>query len=244
MIRIAICDDSLIDIEIMQAFLKDYYKSKNYYCEIETYTSGETLIETYRSSGNKYHLLFLDIYMKQMNGMETANLIRKYDDNVKIIFCTVSQEHAVDSYDVFAYGYLVKPFDVEKMKHLLDKFTESVSGKEVSFLCVKSEYADRLINRRDIVYIESKDKVLYIHTKENEVIKTYGKMSNIQEQIDDSTFLRCHQSYIVNMNEINGIEDGDFTTTINETVPIRKKDFSKIRKYYNLFLIQQEEHTK
>ncbi|MDD5935139.1 MAG: LytTR family DNA-binding domain-containing protein [Clostridiales bacterium] len=242
MIRIAICDDSSIDTEMMRAFLEDYYAKKNCFCEITTYKSGEELIETYQRQGNKFHLLFMDIYMKQLNGIETATLIRKYDENVKIVFCTVSSDHAVDSYDVFAYGYLIKPFDVDKMKTLLNKFTKSVMGEEVSHLRVKSEYADRLIALHDIVYIESSDKVLYIHKKDKEVIKTYGKLSSVQEQLNEKYFIRCHQSYIVNFNHVTGIEDSDFKTILNEMVPIRKKDFYKFRESYQRYLISEKKN--
>lgn len=237
LIRIAICDDSNIDAEIMKNFLQDYYAKKNCFCEIIIYSSGEELIETYHNSGNKYHLLFLDIYMKQLNGIETATLIRKYDDNVKIVFCTVSLEHAVDSYEVYAYGYVIKPFDVSKMRGLLDKFTKTILGDEISHIRVKSEYADRLVALSEIVYIESNDKVLLIHKKNHEIVKTYGKLSHVEEQLNEKHFLRCHQSYIVNLNHVTGIEDNDFKTVIREKVPIRKKDFYKFREAYEQYQI-------
>jgi DNA-binding LytR/AlgR family response regulator len=173
--------------------------------------------------------------MKQLNGIETATLIRKYDENVKIVFCTVSIEHAVDSYDVYAYGYLVKPFDVSRMRALLDKFTKSVLGDEVSYIRVKSKYADRLVALSDIVFIESNDKVLYIHKKNYEIIKTYGKLSSLEEQLNKKHFLRCHQSFIINLDHVIGIEDCDFTTLLRVKVPIRKKDFFTFREVYQQF---------
>lgn len=237
LIKIAICDDSSIDAEIMKSFLEDYYDKKHCFCEISIYSSGEELIETYQNAGNKFHLLFLDIFMNQLNGIETATLIRQYDDNVKIVFCTVSLEHAVDSYEVFAYGYLVKPFDVSKMRALLDKFTKNVIGEEINYIRIKSDYADRLVVLSDIVYIESNDKVLFLHKKNHEVIKTYGKLSGVDDQLNKKNFLRCHQSYIVNLDHVTGIEDTDFKTVLREKVPIRKKDFYKFREAYQQYLV-------
>lgn len=237
MIKIAICDDSYIDAEIMKSFLKDYYEKKNSFCEISIYSSGEELIDTYQSDGNKYHLLFLDIYMKQLNGIETAAIIRKFDEHVKIVFCTVSLDHAVDSYDVFAYGYLLKPFDVSKLRTILDKFTKTILGNEVSYIRVKSEYANRLVALSDIVYIESNDKVLYIHKKHNEIVKTYAKLSHIEEQLGNKNFLRCHQSFIVNLSYVTGIEESEFKTVLREKVPIRKKDLYKFREAYEKYQI-------
>lgn len=238
MIKIAICDDSYIDAEIMKAFLEDYYAKKNSFCEIMIYSSGEELIETYQSDGNKFHLLFLDIYMKQLNGIETATIIRKFDEHVKIVFCTVSLEHAVDSYDVFAYGYLLKPFDVTKLRALLDKFTKTILGKEVSHIRIKSEYADRLVALSDIVYFESNDKLLYIHKKNRDIVKTYAKLSHMEEQLSGKNFLRCHQSFIVNLNHVTGIEDSDFITILREKVPIRKKDLNRFRNIYEKFQLE------
>lgn len=232
MIRIAICDDSSIDMGIIKAFLEDYYAKKNCFCEISTFKNGEELLDTYENSGNKFHLLFLDILMDKINGMETATRIRKMDDTVKIVFCTVSPEYAVESYDVFAYGYLVKPFDAAKMRLLLDKFTKSVLGNIVSHIRVKSDYSDRLIPLNDIVFIESNDKVLLIHLKNYEVIKTYGKLANMEQQLNEEKFLRCHQSFIVNLDHVMGIDECDFKTVIKQMVPIRKKDLYKYREIY------------
>ncbi len=237
MIRIAICDDSKFDLEVMKSVLQDYYMGKNCFCEINTFTSGEELVKTYETYGNQFHLLFLDIYMKGMNGIETATLIRQYDKKLKIVFCTVSMEHAIDSYGVYAYGYLVKPLDIDRIKVLLDQFTKEVLEQDIGYLRIKSEYADYLVALREIVYIESKDKILMIHKLNKEIIKTYGKLSNLEQQLSDQHFIRCHQSYIVNMEHIRSVEKGAFLTIIEEIVPIRVKDYNKYREIYQKYIL-------
>ena len=119
-------------------------------------------------------LLFLDIYMKELNGMETARRIRELECKVPIVFLTSSRDFAVESYEVHASGYLLKPFEEEKLKDLLNRI---------------------------------------LHLSDGTVIVTAGKLVEMEERIHDKRFLRCHQSYLVNMDYIADIRE-DFACAV------------------------------
>lgn len=227
MVSIGICDDSEVELLMLQNFIVNHFDEKKLEYQLFTFSSGEELLEFYNNS--KLDLLFLDIYMKNINGIETGKLIRNIDVHVEIIFCTASTDYALESYNILAFGYLVKPFDPVKLRILLDKFIDAQPHTEHKHLIVKSNYNDRVIDFDSIIHIESDDKVLLIYTTDHEVIKTYGKLNEVEEQLNSSEFLRCHQSYIINMGHIKSVNENDFITTDDQMIPIRKREIRKIK---------------
>lgn len=230
MVSIGICDDSEIELTILKNFIDKHFLERKLEYTIYSFTSGEELVSYYQE--HTLDLLFLDIYMKQLDGIETGRAIRTLDTRVEIIFCTASSSYALESYDLLASGYLVKPFDPDKMRILLEKFIESRPQAEHKHLVVKSNYNNRVIELDDIVHIESDDKVLMIHTTDGEEIRTYGKLNEIEQELDTPNFLRCHQSFIINMTHIKSVDENDFVTDNGDLVPIRKREIRKIKNEY------------
>ena len=230
MVSIGICDDSEIELTLLKNFIDKQFWEKKLEYIIYTFTSGEELVAYYQE--HTLDLLFLDIYMKQLDGIETGRAIRALDKRVEIIFCTASSSYALESYDLLASGYLVKPFDPEKLRILVDRFIEARPRSEHRYLVVKSNYNNRVIDLNDIVHVESDDKVLMIYTVDGEEIRTYGKLNDIEQKLDTPNFLRCHQSFIINMAEIKSVEDNDFMTTTGRLIPIRKRELRKIKNEY------------
>ena len=230
MITIGICDDNEIELMILNNFIVKYFDEKQLDYHIHSFKSGKELLSFYEK--HNLDLLLLDIYMDDINGIESGKSIRSLDSKVEIIFCTASSSHALESYDMLAFGYLVKPFDANKLKQLLEKFIESRPHTEHKHLVVKSNYSDRVIDYHEIVYIESDDKVLSIYLISGETVKTYGKLNEIESQLNSTKFLRCHQSYIINMEHVKNIVEEDFLTVTDFLVPIRKRESRKIRDMY------------
>lgn len=230
MITVGICDDSQIELIMLQRFIVSFFDDKKLDYRLLTFSNGEELLDYY--SDKRLDLLFLDIYMKNINGIETGRSIRTLDSKVEIIYCTASSSFALESYNLLAFGYLVKPFDPVKLKMLLERFVDNKPNFEHKHLVVKSNYNDRVINLDDIVHIESDDKVLMIYTIDKEIIKIYGKLNEIEEKLDSPDFLRCHQSYIINMKYIKSVNENDFITTIGTMIPIRKREIRKIKSTY------------
>jgi len=237
MITIGICDDSEVELAILRNFIDKFFNLRKLEYSVLTFSSGEELLTYYKT--NRLDLLFLDIYMKHINGIETGRSIRTKDTKVEIIYCTASSSYALESYNLLAFGYLVKPFDPVRLRMLLEKFIEGRPNAEHKHLVVKSNYNDRVIDYDEIVHIESDDKVLLIFTKDGECIKTYGKLNELEQQLDSPDFLRCHQSYIINMNYVKSVTDNDFITQENTLIPIRKREIRKIKSAYLEFKKQQ-----
>lgn len=120
-IRIAVCDDSFFDREINKLYIEDYMEQKGYETEIQTFSSGRELLS---SDLTEYALVFLDIYMDGINGIETARAINRVNPGMKIVFCSSSPEFVSESFEVEAYRYFIKPMKRDKFKELMDELFE------------------------------------------------------------------------------------------------------------------------
>ena len=123
---IVICDDVEIERLLLKEILCQYFEEINEEVSIIEYASGETLVADVEEGYLDMELLFLDIYMKKLNGMETARKLRQLQCKVPLIFLTASPDYAIESYEVQASGYLLKPFSEEKLMKLLNMILKTV----------------------------------------------------------------------------------------------------------------------
>ncbi len=230
MIHIAICDDSIVDRKILERILIAMFKVHNLEILVDQFSSGEEFLAQHQPG--KYAILFLDIIMGDLNGIETGKRIRKIDTELEIIYCSSSMDFTLASYEVFAFGYLVKPFDATKISALIDYFLQKKPAYQTRYIKVRSNYKEYVIHYKDILYVESEDKRVLFHTTNQGIIPIYEKLSEIQEQLKDVRFLRCHQSYLVNMDHIVKATATDFVLMNNELVPIRKRERKQLLDAY------------
>lgn len=235
MIRIAICDDEPEDILYLVKLIEKYFLNKSYTYQLEHFADGKFLMDEIQDQ-QKYNVIFMDIFMAHSHGLETAWKIKSVDPNTEILFTTVSSEFAIASYDVQASGYLVKPIAYDKLASALDriikKYNQSVFIAQNGACCEQFTY-------NQIVYIESNNTRCMIHSDDGRETIVYKKLSEIESQLCDQRFLRCHQSYLVNMDYIHRA-DKQFYLTTGETVLIRQKQLKAIRDKFYQYLILKE----
>lgn len=227
MLKIAICDDQEMERFVIDNFLKEYFATKSYEYTVVQYSRGENLVADYEDNEGGYNLLFLDILMDGMSGIEVARRIREYDVNVKIVFTTASADYILAGYDVFAFNYLIKPLEINKLKNVCDRFLKIERDIEKQSLSIRANRREVNILFNDIVYIESSNTTIYVHTKD-EVYRTYGKLGDFETQLTNENFLRCHQSYIINLNFVKECKD-EFVMEGGQIVPMRQKERKQIR---------------
>jgi DNA-binding LytR/AlgR family response regulator len=239
--KIAICDDSEKDRNILMKFIKKLIDSENLDVDpdISLFTSGEELENCYIIGNGHFDIIFLDVFLSGKDGIRTAREIRKHDSKCLIIFTTVSTAHALDSYSVFAYSYLVKPISINKFKTVFLRANEEIYSKKQKNLCIRTGAKLYTIHHSDIKYITSRGKKIFVFDRQNEVIDGFYKLDDIQAMINDTRFIRSHKSYLVNMDYIKSVEKYHFILNDNTIVPIRQKEFSKIRQKYYEYIIRR-----
>jgi len=195
LIHIGICDDSADDIRILTKAIYAYDPS----FRISTYSDGKSLIEDCEDDPIIFDILFIDIYMPGLNGIKTAERIRTLLHDTKIIFISSSKEHYQETYDVFAFNYLVKPLNPEKLHLIMDQALVSVFAEIRQKLTFSFKNINHQIFVRDIKYLESKDKRICVYMSDGSQLVCYKKLEELLKQLPETEFVRCHQSFVVNI---------------------------------------------
>ncbi len=234
-IRILICEDDTQDLSELQSTLTGFFVRNSFLGRPEfiVYTRGEDYLSA--TDSPDFDIAFLDIFMDEATGMDVAKAIRGHDEQAHIIFLTTSIDYAVDSYDVHASGYLLKPLQTAKMESLLLKIFQRKPRPKV---VVKHRKEFRYIYHDDIVYVESRGRNLIIHLKDRPIITINEKLDEMQSMLNSDRFLRCHQSFLVNMDYIVDVTDTMFLLSNKETALIRQRDYAKMRSEYHRYFVE------
>ena len=224
--QIAICDDEKSVGQILKQKVKKRLPDAN----IELYLSAEALI----ASGCKPDLLFLDIQMPGMDGMQAAKILRRKNEDMVLIFVTAAEEYVFQAFDVGAFHYLVKPFSDEKFDEVLKRAVQTIgkhSEKESDerYMMVQSAGSHIKVFFRDIVYAEVYNRKVIIHTR-NSDIEYYGKMRELSEMAG-ADFFRTHRAYLVHFKYVERYDAGCVTME-NGTALIAKQNYPAFVKQY------------
>jgi Response regulator of the LytR/AlgR family len=238
-IKIAICDDTAEDIKLLSNALYTYDHS----FEIITFTNGEALVDEFLDSKPSVDILFLDIYMPGINGVETAQKISRERKDTKIIFISSSKEHYMQAYEVFAYNYILKPFDRERLYSVLDRAINEIkreSNHKISF-----SYKGTLhnVDCHEIMYLESRDKLILFHLADGSTLQCYGKLDGVGKELPEQAFIRCHQSFIVNSTYITEMGENHFRVG-QVVIGISKKHLKPAKDKYYVYLFSHMSRGK
>jgi DNA-binding LytR/AlgR family response regulator len=231
MINVAICDEMEKHRKHLEGLIREYFVTLTYDIHIINFTSGEQLINNYIYEKSGIDIIFLDVYLGQYNGIEVAKKIREFDGMVKLVFTTTSTEYALESFCVFPFNYLIKPINKDILFKVLKHAILLIDKEKQKSIVIKFDNEMHTIFFKDIRYIESFGKKINIYTKKG-TVSFNSKLDQVEAKINDKRFLRCHKSFLVNMDYISGIEDYSFRLLDNSAVPIKQREFSNIKESY------------
>ena len=226
MIRIAICDDEKHMSDHIRAFVYDFFRKKNREIQLRTFSSGEELL----SYDGQIDILFLDIQMKGMDGIETARKLRASKFRGFLIFITVLKEMVFHSFEVQAYDYLVKPVEEKQFEKTMERLYTSMQNASEDSLLVQKGYEGRIIREEEIVFCEIIDRKIYLNLTSGEVVDYYERIENLETKLG-SHFFRCHRSYLINLKHLKGYKNGTACMDNGKEVPVsrlRSKEFSSV----------------
>ena len=156
MLHLAVCDDRTEDRERLCRLLEEYGQHNNLELSVDQWSTGEDFLHAFVPG--RYQLLFLDIYMNQLNGVETARTIREQDEDCAIVFVTTSTDHALEGFDVNALHYLLKPITAAQLDTVFQRLTR-LQKKEPAYITVRSQRLEVRCNVDEIVFAEIYDKL-------------------------------------------------------------------------------------
>ncbi len=235
--NIALVDDMPTELTRLSGIIEEYATQLNIPMELDTFKSAEALLENYRPL--QYTLIFMDIYMDGMTGVDAAEKIREIDKETLIVFLTTSRDHTFDAFKVHAYQYIIKvpEMDVLKadMQRVLDDLLALRNISEAGITVTVDGY-EKTFPFSKIIYVQTEKNYIRITDKNDGSAltrMTFSAMYSLLEQ--DSRFLQINRGIMINMDYITEFEKATCTLCEKYTLPIKVRDQKKldqIRKNY------------
>lgn len=233
MLNIAVCDDEEVYLEEISDLIYQN-ASQDFSYNINKYLSGEELIDNFKNE--KIDILFLDIEMKGMNGLETAKVIKDYYQDCIVFFVTSYNKYITDIFRLDSFQFLQKPIDKNDFKIDFERALKRYKNNH-TLVEIKINGGIRNVFISEIKFIEVISREIVIHLK-SEVIKHRGKINVYENKLKGFNFCKPHKSYLVNLTQIEAIEtDRLYLRGINDFIPISRKYKSELLKEYRKYMM-------
>lgn len=235
-VYIAVCEDEKRARTWLTTYLNMEAARRKLSATVLAFESGEALLEADRHI--QFSIYFLDILLNGISGISLARTLREKSGNAAIVFTSFSQRYYADAFAVGAVHYLVKPLKEQDVSEGLDRCLHQVGEVE--------RYIEVIINRQthripcpELIWVESRDKVCELHLKSGN-FRTYLRLDVLEQKLDDPRFLRCHRSFMVNMDYITTVENGFFYMTDQSKIPIKQDRKAQLRIAYEDYMLNKK----
>ena len=221
--RIAVCDDQPSQLENLTKKLFLYAEARHIKFHIQTYPSAEAFLFDFSENRN-FDLLFLDIEMAGMNGIQLARKIRAENETVQLCFITGYPDYMNQGYDVNALHYLLKPVSIEKLFEVCDRFLKSTETQPRFFLFSLGKEVVR-VYEKDLYYGEAQGHYMLLHTRQGE-LKLRTTVPELEKQLGEG-FFRPSRSFLVNLRYVTRMTKTEILLEQGVAVPLGKGMFDQ-----------------
>lgn len=235
-VNIAVCDDDPQFLLDVLSQLASYQEQRQTELSCQSFENAVDLLASMERE--RYDLLFLDVLMPGLSGIQAAREIRQKNEEIKIIFLTSSPEFAVDSYSVQAANYLLKPATEERLFPILDQLADLLRKPEEA-LAVQTQGCVFRLPYRKIETIEVMAKTLYFHLTDGSVREAHGSLSDYEPALlSRPGFCKVHRSYLVNLSWVTEVRQGELLTASGKRFPVARSLYQQVRTAYTEFLFE------
>jgi DNA-binding LytR/AlgR family response regulator len=220
MLRIAVCDDEPSFISQLHSILSAWRQNLSRF-SVESFDNGDALLKSHAES--PFDIILLDVVMPMFNGIEVARELREQDAGVKIVFLTSSPEYAVESYTVKANNYLLKPIDHAKLYQCLDELCDELLDKNQKSIHIRCTNAIHKIPLSNIEYVEAQNKHTLFTLRNKPFLESIDSLYHHEDMLTlTDGFIKCHRSYIVNINHIDTYTTKEIRMRSGYRIPISR----------------------
>nr|WP_207740070.1 LytTR family DNA-binding domain-containing protein [Enterocloster citroniae] len=226
-LRIAVCDDTREECDFIVEYASVFFEGRQMAVHIDTYEKGSELIE----AGQEYDLYLLDVLMPGLTGIETAARLGK--GNHAVVFITSSLEAAVDGYSVNAAGFILKPVERNHFEATMERVVNQYLGEREACISVIHNRVPVHLKLERIAWFENRLHRVFVTLTSGETLAIGQKLSELQEELKEHPqFLRCHQSYVVNLEQVERLEDSCFHMREGQLIPISRNFYKQSKNAY------------
>lgn len=232
MYRALIVEDDASQARHLKAHLERYAQQTSTAFSTTCYQSAVEFVETKQT----FDVIFLDIGLPGIDGMEAAGILRTYDAETPLVFVTDLAQYAVQGYQVQAFGFLVKPVEYYDFKMLMDRVVRVIERSVDKNVYIPTRDGVRVVPMRDVVYIDVLNHSLSYHLEGGETVTVRGTLGATESSLTGLTFVRVSNSCLVNMRHIRSISGTDLTMSNGTICAVsrskRKSALATIANYY------------
>lgn len=222
MMSIAVCDDEIQECCRIADRIKEVLEEMKISCVIRQFNSGWELLQ----AKEDFDMIFLDIIMRDLDGIRTAQLVREKAYDRILIFLSSSRDYVFDAYDVEAFQYLLKPVDGHKLRKVLEMAVRKTRKQVREFILVSKGRQTRKLFLDDIFYFEIRGRIIEAHGREG-IFTYYEQIGVLEKNLQGKGFFRCHKSYLINLKHVDGYNRQEAILDQGERVAIAKRRYDR-----------------
>lgn len=220
MLRIGLCDDIADARVLLQDALERVLEMNGWTAQFYQFSSGEGLLDWYAKHTGELDLVFLDMEMKALSGIETARQLRALDNGLQLVFCTSYADYVFEGYGSGALGYLLKPPTEAQLTDVLRRAQETLLRDLDRAYIAKSGDVTYRLPYQTILYFASERRKVHCVTTER-TVSFYGKLDAVADEVG-AAFVRVHQRYLVRIGAIAQLEASEVVLTNGERLPVSR----------------------
>ncbi|MCR5792980.1 MAG: LytTR family DNA-binding domain-containing protein [Lachnospiraceae bacterium] len=230
MINIAICDDEQEFLDLIRGEL--FKAAEKLQITIETcpYTDGNRLVESFCNSEGKYDVVFLDIDMPDVSGLEVAKKLRMTEPEIILIFVSAHEQYVFDSIEYNPFRYIRKDRIEKELFLALKAANTRLEVEKVRYIVVKTEFSEVRLKHSDIMYFETATRKVGIHLKNGEVLEVRKTIKELYKELNDEHFIKTHSGCAVNVRYIERFSSYDVTLDNGEQLIVSRTRIKDVKK--------------
>lgn len=230
MISAAIVEDKQEEAEALMAYLTRFENETGEHFNIDVYSDGLAFLDGYKHS---HDVIFMDIEMPHLSGMDTARRLRKLNEEVPLVFVTNMKQYAIEGYAVAALDFILKPVNYYRLASILKKISKEVQKRSVDKL-VRTNDGVVQVKLDSVYYVEVMGRDILYHTEWGNIC-THGKLKDLEEEFAPYGFVRCSNCYLVNLRHVKGVNK-DVVSVGNTKLPVSQRKRKDLLRAMGLYL--------
>lgn len=238
MLRVGLCDDDKGYMEELTDMVRQWAKENKLKIELFSCDNGDKLLA--QSAASHMDIVILDIVMPLLNGMDTARELRAQDTAVKLIFLTSSPEFALESYEVRAQDYLLKPVSYDRLREALDACCQMLCA-EPKNMVLKTSFGFQKLYFGDVEYAEAQNKRVVFHLRTGREVDTPEPLHSLEDKlVSEDGFFKCHRSYLVYLPNVDHFNSTEIIMRSGRCVPIARGYAKAFQEAYFAQMFREE----